>query len=119
MDPVTADVLDQKARERDPHRLQQRQKQIDYGKQTIGYRRYRQAVPKNQRWPGAPQTPDIHLKLSKRNWDARLRAWRRQLHAWDNVVVVSSHHSLIAQHYRFPMFTIWTDVRVYSLLVIS
>ena len=92
MDPVTADVLDQKARERDPHRLQQRQKQIDYGKQTIGYRRYRQAVPKNQRWPGAPQTPDIHLKLSKRNWDARLRAWRRQLHAWDNVVVVSSHH---------------------------
>jgi hypothetical protein len=32
--------------ETDPHRLAQRQKQIDFGKNTIGYQRYRQMVPK-------------------------------------------------------------------------
>jgi hypothetical protein len=36
-------------RETDAHRLAQRQKQIDLGKNTLGYQRYRQAVP---RWVG-------------------------------------------------------------------
>lgn len=34
------------ARETDPHRIAQRQKQIDLGKNTVGYQRYRAAVPK-------------------------------------------------------------------------
>ena len=38
-------------REQDPHRLAQRQKQIDYGKKTAGYIRYRQLVEKSQRKP--------------------------------------------------------------------
>ena len=33
-------------RETDPHRLAQRQKQIDFGKNTLGYQRYREAIPK-------------------------------------------------------------------------
>lgn len=32
-------------RETDAHRLAQRQKQIDLGKNTLGYQRYRQEIP--------------------------------------------------------------------------
>lgn len=32
--------------ETDPHRIAQRQKQIDYGKNTLGYQRYTEEVPK-------------------------------------------------------------------------
>lgn len=34
------------ARETDPRRLEQRQKQIDFGKNTRGYQRYAAAVPR-------------------------------------------------------------------------
>lgn len=36
----------QLVKETDPHRLSQRQKQIDYGKNTLGYDRYTQLLPK-------------------------------------------------------------------------
>ena len=32
--------------EADPHRIAQRQKQIDYGKNTLGYQRYTEEVPR-------------------------------------------------------------------------
>ena len=32
--------------ETDPHRLVQRQKQIDFGKNTVGYENYLRAIPK-------------------------------------------------------------------------
>ena len=32
--------------ETDPHRLEQRQRQITFGKNTLGYANYRKAVPK-------------------------------------------------------------------------
>ena len=35
-----------KAKETDPRRLETRQKQISFGKNTIGYSEYREAVPK-------------------------------------------------------------------------
>ena len=35
-----------KAKETDPRRLETRQKQISFGKNTIGYSEYRKAVPK-------------------------------------------------------------------------
>eukprot|EP01018_Ginkgo_biloba_P035705 Gb_35891 [translate_table: standard] len=69
--------------ETDAHRLSQRQKQIDYGKNTLGYERYMELVPRKQRKGSDPQTPDMNQACSKRRWDGRVRQWRRLLHAFD------------------------------------
>lgn len=74
----------------DDRRLEQRQKQVEYGKNTIGYDRYISLVPKHARKKGDPVTPDRNLKCSKRCWDGLVRAWRRNLHVYDPT---SSHES--------------------------
>uniref|UniRef100_A0A336MRV0 CSON004148 protein n=1 Tax=Culicoides sonorensis TaxID=179676 RepID=A0A336MRV0_CULSO len=63
--------------------LERRQKQIDYGKNTVGYDNYTQAVPKDQRGKDDPKTPPKHLKYSRRAWDGLVRQWRIQLHKYD------------------------------------
>eukprot|EP01137_Pigoraptor_chileana_P007611 Opistho-2@53416 len=63
--------------------LQQRQKQIDYGKNTLGYQRYRKTVPHEKRTNTDPRTPDKFGDYSKRQWDGIVKAWRRALHTWD------------------------------------
>lgn len=40
---------------------------------------------KRQLRPEHPSTPDIYEKISKRQFDGRIKAWRRALHLWDNV----------------------------------
>eukprot|EP00741_Cyanophora_paradoxa_P007052 tig00001073_g6823.t1 len=73
-------------KETDPTRLRQRQKQIDLGKNTIGYQNYVKAVPKNKRRrtdPNTPNTPDKTRVMPKRRWDQEVRAWRRALHEYD------------------------------------
>lgn len=72
--------------ETDEKRLEVRQRQIDMGKNTIGYQNYVSCVPKRVRAPRNiihPSTPDIAAKISKRNFDGRVKAWRRALHFWD------------------------------------
>lgn len=76
-------------RETDPRKLEQRQKQIDYGKNTRAYQRYLQEVPRRERDPqlsltNHPRTPDIQRECSKRAFDGVVKVWRRQLHLWDD-----------------------------------
>eukprot|EP00983_Pelagomonas_calceolata_P070205 1150692-Pelagomonas_calceolata.AAC.1 len=54
-------------------RLAQRQKQVDFGKNTIGYQRYIQQVPKHRRRFRDPATPDIHKDVSKRSFEGQVR----------------------------------------------
>jgi len=64
-------------------RIAGRQKQIEYGKNTIGYGRYLALVPKKLRKRGQPKTPNKYQICSKRSWDGQIRKWRRQLHIYD------------------------------------
>ncbi|XP_051169645.1 uncharacterized protein LOC127287004 [Leptopilina boulardi] len=69
--------------ETDPSVLSRRQKDIDYGKNTIGYDRYVQQIPKDKRIKEHPRTPPMHLKYTRRGWDGMVKLWRKKLHIWD------------------------------------
>lgn len=76
-------VRKQKPREEDPKRLAARQRQIDIGKNTPGFKRFCELVPVDQRTKEHPRVPNIHQVCSKRSWDGQVKKWRRQLHAYD------------------------------------
>jgi len=82
-----ADFVSRKALEngieQDRHRLAQRQKQIDYGKNTLAYDRYSSLISRQDRKKSDPMTPEKRQVCSKRSWDAQVRAWRRALHQYD------------------------------------
>ncbi|XP_026499585.1 histone RNA hairpin-binding protein [Vanessa tameamea] len=69
--------------ETDPSILQRRQKQIDYGKNTVGYHSYLQQVPMDKRTKDDPKTPDKYTKYSRRSWDMLIKMWRKKLHQYD------------------------------------
>lgn len=69
--------------ETDELTLQRRQKQIDYGKNTIGYDNYLKEIPKQMRRREHPKTPPKHLKFSRRAWEGLIKSWRIRLHAFD------------------------------------
>jgi histone RNA hairpin-binding protein len=75
--------MEPRKEETDPRRLSQRQKQINYGKCTVGYQEYLQRVPVLERAPTDPHTPRIELGHSKKTWDRIAKAWRRRLHDYD------------------------------------
>lgn len=76
-------VVKQQVQEDDVHRLSQRQRQIEFGKNTLGYERYSELVPRSKRKRTDPQTPNPKQVCSKRSWDGQIRKWRRLLHAYD------------------------------------
>ncbi|XP_052903055.1 histone RNA hairpin-binding protein isoform X1 [Anopheles moucheti] len=63
--------------------LVRRQKQIDYGKNTLGYENFIKQIPKHERTNEHPTTPQKNLKYSRRAWDGLIRVWRKQLHCFD------------------------------------
>lgn len=72
-------------KETDKHRLSQRQKQIDIGKNTVEYKSYLESTPVSDRLPRnqyttQPRTPDKTDVCSARAFEGRIRAWRRMLH---------------------------------------
>lgn len=69
--------------ETDEALISRRQKQIDYGKNTVGYQTYIKSVDKLKREKEDPKTPNKHRKYSRRSWDQLIKIWRRKLHAYD------------------------------------
>ncbi|KAN0021900.1 hypothetical protein ACTFIU_004045 [Dictyostelium citrinum] len=70
-------------KETDEEKIKQRQKQIDFGKNTIGYDNYIQKVPKDKRDRSHPRTPDKYQKCSRRSWLGQVKIWRKALHKFD------------------------------------
>ncbi|GFQ74941.1 hypothetical protein TNCT_383701 [Trichonephila clavata] len=62
-----------KCYETDPSVLERRQKQINYGKNTKGYKLYLEAIPKFRRGPDDIVTPKKHIQYSRRSWIPRLK----------------------------------------------
>jgi len=70
-------------KELDPVILERRQKQIDYGKNTISYDNYVSKVTKDQRASYLPRTPEKNVKYSRRQWDGLIKSWKLRIHAWN------------------------------------
>lgn len=71
-------------RETNEHRLAQREKQIQIGKNTEAYKRYCEQtanLPKTSK--RRLRTPDKYQICSKRSWDGQVIKWRRLLHQYD------------------------------------
>lgn len=79
----------ERLREQEPpevkeRRLAARQRQIDFGVDTEGYRNLCRLVPESKRSPLDPAIPNKCQNCSKRSWDGQIRKWRRLLHLYDN-----------------------------------
>lgn len=69
-------------------RCRQREKQIAFGKETLGYAVYTALVPNRHREEGNPHhpvTPSTSPTMARRQWTKRLVEWRCALHAWDGI----------------------------------
>lgn len=87
--------------ETDPHRLEQRAKQITKGKGTPEYANFVELVPAG---PGRdprlhPKTPEREQRMSTRKWAGRVSTWRRALHDYHpaNAELPSGPHHISAR----------------------
>jgi hypothetical protein len=65
--------------ETDQYRVAQRQKQVDFGKNTLAYDHYVATVPRHLREPKHPVTPLVSQKCSTRSFVGQVKRWRRML----------------------------------------
>lgn len=63
--------------------LERREKQIEYGKNTLAYDKYTDAIPVNARRSHHPRTPKKHIKYSRRQWDGMVKAWKKNIATFD------------------------------------
>lgn len=69
--------------ESDAERLRKRQKLVNFGKVTDEYKRYVLEVPRKERKPFHPRTPNKFRKCSRRKFDGQVKKWRKLLHVWN------------------------------------
>lgn len=62
--------------------LSRRQKQIEYGYNTLDYSQYKNTVPLSQRCPSDPRTPNVQRKYSRNIWDGLIKDWKVGIHDW-------------------------------------
>ncbi|XP_057305953.1 histone RNA hairpin-binding protein-like isoform X3 [Hydractinia symbiolongicarpus] len=79
--------------ETDEKRLSTRQRQIDIGKNTEGYRKYVAEVTRRERTKDHPWTPNKFTVCSTRSWSGIMRIWRRKLHFWDPPSLVAQNEN--------------------------
>eukprot|EP01062_Namystynia_karyoxenos_P016356 TRINITY_DN15960_c0_g1_i1.p2 TRINITY_DN15960_c0_g1~~TRINITY_DN15960_c0_g1_i1.p2 ORF type:complete len:440 (+),score=116.20 TRINITY_DN15960_c0_g1_i1:145-1464(+) len=70
----------------DAHRINQRQKQINLGRMTEGFKNYMRLIEMGVQIPEHMEctVPNPSQRCSKRAWDAMVRSWRRTLHSFDD-----------------------------------
>jgi len=69
-----------KEMETDPTVLARREKELQYGKTTENYLKYRELMPKEQRLDWMPRTPNKYEKCSRRKWDGQVKNWKVRFH---------------------------------------
>lgn len=68
--------------ETDQHRIEQRQKQIDFGKNTVAYDRFIEVCPRHSRRKGDPMTPLPHQICSKRSFMGQVTNWKKKVYQY-------------------------------------
>ena len=86
---TSGDVVEKEVKPLTDAQVAKREKQISYGKNTVGYTNYINHVKKSERESGNerhPQTPKPNSQSirSKRQFAGAVKMWKKALHMWDD-----------------------------------
>lgn len=80
-------VIDSSKREGESnceHRFKQRQKQLQYGYNTVGYKNLKILFPNDWERKRISKEPNPHKNCSTRSFAGQIKVWRKLLHNYDN-----------------------------------